>query len=107
MVQKDFSQFTENHSNSGHQKEPWAVDRIGRLLAGVGIILTTSLGILFEQIFLATTFAIGLHLVISSVSNTCVMRNFLVKIGAKEREKLYNDDGSIKSTIQTCKQVEV
>lgn len=71
----------------------WSVDRIGRLLSGIGILFCSLIGFTFHQLGFLFIVVISLHLIISSLSDSCVLHDLLIRLGAKEREELYNSNG--------------
>lgn len=69
-------------------KEKWSVDRYGRLLSGSVIFLFSALG-LINPIWYLGSLATGTLLVITSLTNKCLLHDFLIHLGAKEREDLF------------------
>lgn len=78
---------------------PWSVDRIGRLIAGF-LFISAILGQLFiHPSFVYLQIIIGFSLIVTSLSDRCLVRSTLLKLGAKEREVLFHPDGSVKSNL--------
>lgn len=80
-----------------NKKEPWAIDRVGRFILGI-IILIVSLGIIFiSSYFVILLLLSGANLAITSITNKCAFNKFLKKFGFKEREEIYAPSGQVKN----------
>ncbi len=75
---------------------PWDVARLGRLLTGLGVLLFTALGLLHHPGWLLGTLAVALNLVLTALTDHCVMRDQLLRLGAKEREDLFLPGGAVR-----------
>jgi hypothetical protein len=84
--------------NASSRKQPWSVDRWGRLLAGIGTLTLTALGIFHHPAWLIGTLLASANLVVTSLSNRCPLHNLLIRLGAKEREDLFLPGGSVRSS---------
>ena len=83
-------------SREAPTRRPWEVARWGRLLAGAGVLLFTALSLLHHPAWLAGTLAVAGNLVVTALTDHCVMRNQLLRLGAKEREDLYLPGGAVR-----------
>ncbi len=72
---------------------PWEVARWGRLLAGLGVAVTTLLAVLHHPHWLIGTMLVALNLMVTSLTDRCSFRNLLIKLGAREREDLFHPGG--------------
>ena len=81
------------------QRQPWSVDRWGRLLAGSSTLLFTAMGLLHDPMWLAGTLLGAANLVVTALTGHCVLRNLLVRLGAREREDLYLPGGRIRPEV--------
>lgn len=73
----------------------WSVDRIGRLIVGILNLLLLIAVLKISYYFLIGICLINLNLILTSVTDKCPMRNLLIKLGAKEREKYFNANGDL------------
>ena len=101
-------QMVESHQSARLQKPdtvaktvPWSVDRWGRLLAGSGIMLATTLGILHNPAWLGLALLSSGNLVLTSITDHCVLRNTLLRLGAREREDLFLPGGVPRSDLNS------
>lgn len=81
------------------RREPWSVDRWGRLLAGASTLLFTALGLVHHPLWLLGTLAGAANLVVTALSGRCMLRNLLVRLGAREREDLFLPGGRIRPEV--------
>lgn len=72
---------------------PWSVDRWGRLIAGTFVLLFTLLGLLHQQFWLFGSLTCAVNLVLTSVTDRCMIRRLLMRLGAREREELFLPGG--------------
>lgn len=72
----------------------WSVDRWGRLLAGSSTFALTLLAVYHHPMWLAGIAVLSLNLVVTALTNRCALHDLLMKLGAQEREQLFNADGS-------------
>ena len=75
----------------------WEVARWGRLLAGLGTLLFTALGLWLHPYWLAGTLAMAANLVVTAITDRCAMRDLLLRMGAKEREELFLPGGKLRA----------
>lgn len=73
----------------------WSVDRIARLIVGITNILLLLATYLLSPYFLIGLCFVNLNLVLTSVTDQCPFKNFLKKLGAKEREQFFNSNGEL------------
>lgn len=73
---------------------PWSVDRWGRLIAGVSVLVCTALGLLHHQLWLVGSLACAFNLVLTSFTDRCAVRALLCRLGAREREDLFFPGGA-------------
>ena len=76
-------------------RRPWAVDRWGRLLAGMSVGVFTALGMLHHPAWLWATLAISFNLIFSSLTDFCPLNKLLLRLGAHEREDLFLPGGEL------------
>ncbi len=76
---------------------PWSVDRYGRLLAGLGIMLFTLMGLLLHPLWLLATLFSAINLILTSITDRCPIKSLLLRMGAKEREDLFLPGGTIRT----------
>ena len=77
--------------------DPWAIDRVGRLIVGF-IILGSALATIFSnKLWAIILIASGLNLIVTSITNKCLFNKILRTFGFKEREAIYESDGRIKN----------
>lgn len=72
----------------------WSVDRIGRLFIGIVNVLLILATWYISNYFILGLCFINLNLVFSSLTDFCPFRNFLKKLGAKEREEIFLNKNS-------------
>lgn len=87
----------KNQNNEKGQGSPsvWSVDRIGRLIVGILNLLLLIAVLKISYYFLIGICLINLNLIFTSLTDKCPMRNLLIKLGAKEREKFFNASGEL------------
>ena len=73
----------------GSKREPWSVDRWGRLMAGSTVLLATGLGVFVHPAWLLVTGFSALNLIITSLTGSCPLNKILIRLGAREREDLF------------------
>lgn len=76
--------------------EPWSIDRMGRFIMGIGLLVFSFCVIFISQHFVIIFLLSGLNLIITSFSNKCLFNKFLKTIGFKEREEIYEPGGIVK-----------
>ncbi len=72
---------------------PWSVDRWGRLIAGANMLAFTLLGWAHHPLWLVGGAAGAANLVITSLTNRCLLHDLLIRLGAREREDLFFPGG--------------
>ncbi|MCK6472872.1 MAG: hypothetical protein L6R28_14105 [Planctomycetes bacterium] len=77
-------------------RRPWEVARWGRLLAGASTLAFTVLGMLVDPLWHIGTLLGALNLVVTAVTDRCVLRDALLRLGAKEREDLFLPGGGVR-----------
>jgi hypothetical protein len=75
---------------------PWSVDRWGRLLSGVTLLVFTLLGILAHPWWLFGALCGSAGLVLSALTDRCVVHAALIRLGAREREDLFLPGGKVR-----------
>src|SRR5690349_19630908 len=80
-------------------RSPWSVDRWGRLIAGFGILLLTTLGVLHHRAWLVGTLLTSANLAFTALTNRCFFHDLLIRLGAKEREDLFLPGGAIRPEL--------
>lgn len=78
-------------------KAPWSVDRYGRLIAGISVLMFSLLSVLHHPFWIVCTLFSSANLILTSLTDVCLVRNFLLRLGAKEREDLFHPGGSIRN----------
>ncbi|MGE3808125.1 MAG: YgaP-like transmembrane domain [Gemmataceae bacterium] len=79
---------------------PWSVDRGGRLLAGLTLLVLAALALSTPR-WLWGVLGLGLHLTISSIVDCCPVHDVLLKLGWREREDLFLPGGSPRQGVQS------
>lgn len=74
----------------------WSVDRWGRLIAGLSVLLFTSLGILHHFAWHFATLAVAANLFFTSLTGSCVVNRVLIRLGAREREDIFLPGGALR-----------
>lgn len=82
-------------SSPSNTPSVWSVDRIGRLIVGILNLLLLLAVVYISAYFLIGLCFVNLNLIFTSLTDHCPMRNFLKRLGAKEREKFYNENGEL------------
>ncbi len=85
------------HKRSFEERRPWSIDRYGRLLAGISIAACSGLAVLHDPLWLYATLAIAGNLVVTSLTDRCVLHDALIKLGAREREDLFYPGGAVRA----------
>jgi hypothetical protein len=70
------------------------------MLAGCSTLLVSIFGILVDPLFLIGNFLIAINLIMTSVTNRCVLHDFLVRLGVKEREDIFFPGGALRSEVE-------
>lgn len=84
-------------------RAPWEVARWGRLLAGTAALAFTALGLAHDPRWHLGTLALGLNLVAASLSDRCLLRDALLRLGAREREDLFLPGGAPRHEIPAAR----
>lgn len=63
--------------------DSWYMERLIWLIAGIVILVSVSLAVLFSPYWLILTALVGLNLVIFALTGFCVMANILYKLGVE------------------------
>lgn len=79
---------------------PWAVDRIGRLIAGAAVLCFALLAVSHHPWWLGAVLIVGANLILTSLIDRCFLRDLLVRFGAKEREELFLPGGAIRPDVR-------
>ncbi|MCK6472166.1 MAG: DUF2892 domain-containing protein [Planctomycetes bacterium] len=89
---------TQSRMNAGGRpwRRPWEVARWGRLLAGAGVILFTTLGLCLDPLWNLGTLFIAANLFVTALTDRCPVRDTLLRLGAKEREDLFLPGGKVR-----------
>jgi hypothetical protein len=85
--------FMHNHSENARILNPWSVDRWGRLIAGTSVLAFTVMGLVHHRFWLIGTLVCAVSLIITSITDECVVHDALIKFGAREREDLFLPGG--------------
>jgi hypothetical protein len=56
-------------------------ERVGRFLAGLSVIATVTLAWLWSPWCLLATAAVAMNLVVSAITDRCVVKNLLIRLG--------------------------
>ena len=73
----------------------WSVDRIARLIIGISNVLFLMAAYFISPYFLIGLGFVNLNLIFTSMTDNCPFKNFLKKLGAKERESFFNANGEL------------
>lgn len=66
-------------------------ERVGRSLAGLSILLFTFIAYFFDIGFLAVTTLIALNLIQSGITNKCLVKSMLIKLGFPGEKELIDE----------------
>lgn len=77
-------------------RRPWEVARWGRLLAGAGVLLFATLGLYLDPLWNLGTLFIAANLFVTALTDRCPVRDTLLRLGAKEREDLFQPGGRVR-----------
>jgi hypothetical protein len=80
---------------TGQKPSVWSVDRIARLIVGISNILFLLATYFISPYFLIGLCFVNLNLIFTSMTDNCPFKNFLKKLGAKEREQFFNSNGEL------------
>ncbi len=83
---------------TARQSAPWSVDRWGRLLSGTLILTFTLLGLFHHPVWLYVTACVSASLIMTSLTDRCLVRRALLALGAKEREDLFLPGGVVRGS---------
>ncbi len=86
------------------QPDLWSIDRWGRLLAGISVLICTALSLLHHSGWLFATLFCGASLMVSSLTNRCPIHGMLLRLGAREREDLFLPGGEIRPDVKMEKE---
>ena len=81
----------------GRPGNPWSVDRWGRLLAGSVVLVFGLLGLLHHPLWCGAVIAVAGSLILTSLTDRCMVHDLLIKLGAREREDLFFPGGRVRS----------
>jgi Flp pilus assembly protein TadB len=65
----------------------WYLERIIFLIAGLFILISLVLGLLWNPYWFILTFLVGINLIIFALTGFCIMANILYKLGVKPKIK--------------------
>jgi len=65
----------------------WYLERIIFLIAGLFILISLVLGLLWSPYWFILTFLVGINLIIFALTGFCIMANILYKFGVKPKIK--------------------
>ncbi|MEO1784650.1 DUF2892 domain-containing protein [Thermodesulfobium sp. 4217-1] len=65
----------------------WYLERIIFLIAGLFILISLALGLLWSPYWFILTFLVGINLIIFALTGFCIMANILYKFGVKPKIK--------------------
>ncbi len=100
MIDTRETQMKSNRPRaSTEQTRPWSVDRWGRLLSGAAILVLTVLGLAHHAAWFGGALLLSSSLVITSLTDRCLMHDLLIRLGAKEREDLFLPGGSLRREV--------
>ena len=85
----------DSKRKTGQKLSVWSVDRIARLIVGISNILFLLATYFLSPYFLIGLFFVNLNLIFTSMTDNCPFKNFLKKLGAKEREQFLNSNGEL------------
>ncbi|MBL4869272.1 MAG: hypothetical protein JKY67_23155 [Pseudomonadales bacterium] len=80
----------------------WSVDRYGRLISGflISIFLLMSM---YNPYWNLGALVVSLSLVLTSISDKCIVHDFLIQLGAKDREDIFLSGGKLKQVLKSEK----
>ena len=84
---------------SDQKNAPWSVDRWGRFLSGLGVLLCSTLAALHHPAWMIGAIGISGVLVVTSMTGICLLHDLLIKLGAREREDIFLPGGSLRAEI--------
>ncbi len=94
-VRKETSRPVQAHEPAS-TTVPWSIDRYGRLIAGLSILFCTALSILHSTWWMWGALACGANLLITSLTDRCVLKALLLRLGAREREDIFLPGGRLR-----------
>ncbi len=65
----------------------WYLERIIFLIAGLFILISLALGLLWSPYWFILTFLVGINLIVFALTGFCIMANILYKFGVKPKIK--------------------
>ena len=88
--------LTERRQEETPERVAWDVGRCGRLIVGGSVLMFTTLGLLHDPLWLAVTLGVAFNLVMTSLTDKCLLRDQLMRLGLKEREDLFRPGGTLR-----------
>ena len=85
-------------------RRPWEVARWGRLLAGASTLAFTALGLCADPLWHLGTLLGAANLVVTAITDRCVLHDALLRMGAKEREDLFLPGGAVRPKVLAPRQ---
>jgi hypothetical protein len=82
--------------NAKAQRTPWSTDRWGRFLAGLSMLILLFLGTVHHVYWLYGAMACAGNLLMSSLTNWCVIHRLLIYLGVREREDIFLPGGRLR-----------
>ncbi len=79
------------------KRNPWSVDRYGRLIAGIVMIFFTSMGMFHDPLWLFGNLGCAGNLAWTALTGKCLLRDTLIRMGAREREDLFHPGGKVRT----------
>ncbi len=83
---------------------PWSVERWGRLIAGLSMFSFTALGACHHPWWLLGTLVAAANLIATSLVDRCVLHDLLIRLGARDREDLFEPGGGVRPEIRQSTQ---
>lgn len=74
-------------------RSPWDVDRWGRLLVGVVALSGSVLAAVHHHAWLALVMVQAVGLIVTSITDRCLVRALVLRLGARRREDLFFPGG--------------
>ena len=98
MFETRETQLESNRTGAATEQtpRPWSVDRWGRFLSGGAILVLTVLGIAHHPAWFAGALLASSSLVVTALTDRCLIHDLLIRLGAKEREDLFLPGGKVR-----------
>jgi hypothetical protein len=70
------------------------------MIVGCSVLLFAALGLLHNPLWLAGNLLTAVILIVTSLTDRCVLHDFLIRLGVKEREEIFLPGGALRPEVQ-------